>query len=200
MKIYLVRHGQSQWQVSPSEDWDTSLSPLGHDQAKHLGQWFAEDVPLDAATRLTVGSVLTSPLKRARETAEYLGESLGLPAEVQPTLTEATFHVVSELPRAAAPFAPWPEEPLSARYLDFRAQARAALAELTRRAEETGRPVLAVTHGGLIKTVVRTIAESDSFCLKLYNCGINAIEWTNGRWRVVHVNLWDHLPPALRTT
>ncbi|MEV6953737.1 histidine phosphatase family protein [Streptomyces sp. NPDC051183] len=200
MKIYLVRHGQSQWQLSPSEDWDTSLSPLGHDQAKHLGQWFAGDAALDATTRLTVGSVVTSPLKRARETAEYLCDPLGPPADVQPTLKEAAFHVVSELPRAAAPFAPWPEVPLSERYLDFRAQARTALAELTRRAEETGQPVLAVTHGGLIKTVFRTIAETDAFCLKLYNCGINAIEWTNGRWRVVHVNLLDHLPPALRTT
>lgn len=200
MKIYLVRHGQSQWQVSPSQDWDTSLSPLGHDQAKHLGEWFTSGAVLDGTTRLTVGSVVASPLKRARETAEYLGGSLGLPVGVQPSLTEATFHVVSELPKAPAPFAPWPESPLSERYLDFRAQARAALGELARLAEETGQPVLAVTHGGLIKTVVRTIAESDTFCLKLYNCGINAIEWTNGRWRVVHVNLWDHLPPGLRTT
>lgn len=200
MKIYLVRHGQSQWQVSPSQDWDTSLSPLGHDQAKHLGQWLAGGARLDGDTRLAVGSVVTSPLKRARETGEYLCDPLGLPAHVQPTLTEATFHVVSELPKAAAPFAAWPEEPLSTRYLDFRAQARTALEELTRRAEEAGQPVLAVTHGGLIKTVVRTIAESDTFCLKLYNCGINVIEWKGGRWRVVHINLWDHLPPALRTT
>lgn len=200
MKIYLVRHGQSQWQVSPSEDWDTSLSPLGHEQAGHLGKWFAEGAPLDGTSRLSVGSVVTSPLKRARETAGHLCDSLGVTAGVQPTLKEAAFHVVSELLKASAPFAPWPAEPLSERYRDFRAQARTALEELTRRAEETGQPVLAVTHGGLIKTVVRTIAESDTFCLKLYNCGINEIEWANGRWRVVHINLWDHLPPALRTT
>ncbi|MFD3733902.1 histidine phosphatase family protein [Streptomyces sp. NPDC058632] len=200
MKIYLVRHGQSQWQVSPNRDWDTSLSPLGHNQANHLGQWLADGARIDGNTSLSVGSVVTSPLKRARETAEYLCDPLGLTAHVQHTLTEATFHVVSELPKAASPFAKWRGQLLSDRYLDFRAQARTALEELARRAEETGQPVLAVTHGGLIKTVIRTVAESDKFCLKLYNCGINAIEWTDGRWRVVHINLWDHLPPALRTT
>ena len=200
MRIYLVRHGQSQWQLTRDQNWDSSLSPLGHDQAAHLARWLAAGARLDNDTSLTVGSVVTSPLKRARETAAYLCDPLGLTARVQHSLTEATFHVVSELPTAPAPFARWPEHAPSKRYLAFRAQVRTALEELTRRAEETGQPVLAVTHGGLIKTALRTIAESDTFCLKLYNCGVNAIEWIGGRWRVVHINLWDHLPPALRTT
>ncbi|MEU4209505.1 histidine phosphatase family protein [Streptomyces sp. NPDC026206] len=200
MKIFLARHGQSQWQLNPSQDWDTRLSELGHVQARRLGEWCAGHHLLDAESRLEVGSLRASPLKRARETAGYLAESLGLPVEVQPSLTEAAFHVASELPKAPAPFAPRPEGALPERYTAFRKQAGAALAELTRVAEETGRPVLAVTHGGLVKTLLRSIAETDAFCFKLYNCGINAIEWKGGRWRIVHVNLWDHLPPRLRTT
>ncbi|GHH76979.1 phosphoglycerate mutase [Streptomyces sulfonofaciens] len=199
MKVYLVRHGQSQWQLSPSQDWDTPLSPLGHQQARHLAAWCAEHELLDAGSRLDVGVLRTSPLKRARETAGYLAESLGLPVQVQPGLTEATFHVVSELPKAPGPLA-LPQGELSERYVTFRRQVGEALAGLTQVAAENDLPVLAVTHGGVIKTLLRTIAGTDAFCLKLYNCGITAIEWKDGRWRIVHLNLWDHLPPELRTT
>ncbi|MFJ6664811.1 MULTISPECIES: histidine phosphatase family protein [unclassified Streptomyces] len=197
MKIYLVRHGQEQ--VSPGRRRDSALSPLGHTQAGQLAKWLADGARLDGDTSLTVGSVLTSPLTQARETAAYVCEPLGLAARVQHTLTEAEFPVPAELPSSSAPFTRRRGRLLSERYLDFRAQARTALAELTRCAEESGRPVLAVTHGGLIGTVVRAVAESDVFCLRLYHCGITALDWSDGRWRLSHVNLWDHLPVPLRT-
>ncbi|MEW2625529.1 histidine phosphatase family protein [Streptomyces sp. NPDC048106] len=201
MRIYLVRHGQSPARAGQGRRGrDTALSPLGHRQAGHLARWLAGDGRLDGDTSLTVGSVLTSPLTPARETAEHLRESLGLPARVQHTLAAADFQVFPELPSATAPFARRRGRLLSERYLDFRAQARAALVELTRRAEESGQPVLAVTHGDLISTVVRAVAESDTFCLRLYHCGITALEWSDGRWRLSHVNLWDHLPVPLRTS
>ena len=200
MKIFLVRHGQSLWQLQPSQDWDTGLSALGHSQARRLAAWCARRAALDATSRFEAGTLRTSPLRRARQTARYLAEALGPPAQTLPSLAEASFHVVSELPSAAAPFAPWPDVPLSERYLAFRKQAGQALAELTALAEETAAPVLAVTHGGLIKTLLRSALETDAVCFKLYNCGINAIEWKAGRWRIMHVNLWDHLPPELRTS
>ncbi|RRQ76246.1 phosphoglycerate mutase [Streptomyces griseofuscus] len=198
MKIYLVRHGQAQ--VAAGRRRDAPLSPLGHTQAGHLAKWLAGDARLDGDTSLTVGSVVTSPLTQARETAEYVCASLGLPARFQHTLTEADFPLSPELPSSTAPFARRRGRLLSERYLDFRAQARAALTELTRCAQESGRPVLAVTHGGLIGTVVRAVAESDTFHLTLYHCGITALDWSDGRWRLSHVNLWDHLPVPLRTT
>ncbi|MER6330854.1 histidine phosphatase family protein [Streptomyces sp. NPDC001034] len=202
MKIYLVRHGQSLGQGAGQgrRGGDTGLSPLGHSQAGHLARWLAGDGRLDGDTSLTVGSLVASPLTQARETAEHLRASLSLPTDVQPTLAEADFAVPSELPSSSAPFTKRRGTLLSERYLDFRSQARTALVELTRRAEESGRPVLAVAHGGLISTVVRAVAESDTFCLKLYHCGITALEWSDGRWRLAHVNLWDHLPVPLRTT
>ncbi|MFE3167771.1 histidine phosphatase family protein [Streptomyces sp. NPDC059224] len=200
MKIFLVRHGQSLWQLQPSEDWDTTLSPLGHSQARRLAGWCARHPALDRTSRFEAGVLRASPLLRAQQTAGHLASALGLPVRTQPSLAEAAFHVVSELPSAAAPFAPWPQAPLSERYLAFRKQAGEALTELADLAEESAAPVLAVTHGGLIKTLLRTVLETDVVCFKLYNCGINAIEWKAGRWRIAHVNLWDHLPPELRTT
>ncbi|KOU52236.1 phosphoglycerate mutase [Streptomyces sp. WM4235] len=201
MKIHMARHGQSQWQVAPSDNLDTPLSQAGQRQARLLAGWLAAHPALDAKGRLDVASVVTSPLERARQTAACVSEALGLPADVQPSLAEAPFHVVDELPVTEGPLVagPQPVRDLSVRYAGFRAQAWTALAELVRQAETTGGPVLAVTHGGLIKTVLRVAMKTDLTCFQVYNATITSLEWKKGRWRVVHLSLWDHLPAPLRT-
>ncbi len=201
MKIYLARHGQSTWQLDPGDDLDTPLSATGRRQASLLASWLAEHPALDSEGRLEVVALRTSPLRRAQETADYVVQTLHLPVQVQPTLAEAPFHVVEELPRASDPYRPRPSGyELSQRYRSFREQARAALDELAALSEEMGGPVLAVTHGGLIKTMLRVIADTDLTCFKIYNTGIAAVDWKDGRWRLLQVNLWDHLPPELRLT
>ncbi len=199
LRIYLVRHGQSEWQLNPGDDLDMPLSALGHEQAALLADWCARRAPLDAGSRFDVGPLRTSPLRRARQTAAPLAAALGAGVDTQPSLSEAPYRVIGELPRADTPLAP-PVGDVSARYREFRRQVRGALAELVESADGSGRPVLAVTHGGVIKTVLRVVAGTDAFCARLYNCGITALDWKEGIWRVAHVNLWDHLPPALRTT
>ena len=72
--------------------------------------------------------------------------------------------------------------------------------ELVARAEAGPGPVLAVGHGGFIKTLFRILGGSDQFCVTLYNSCLSLVEWRRGRWHVVYVNLWDHLPAELRTT
>jgi probable phosphoglycerate mutase len=79
MLLTLVRHGQPEWQVDGLGVTDPGLTSLGHDQARA------------AADRLTgerVDAVLVSPLRRARQTAAPIADSLGLEAEVQPWLAE----------------------------------------------------------------------------------------------------------------
>ncbi|MFG2981712.1 histidine phosphatase family protein [Streptomyces sp. NPDC048258] len=201
MKIHMARHGQSQWQIEPTDDLDTPLSATGWSQARLLADWLAEHPALDAGGRLDVGSMVTSPLKRARETAACVSRTLGLPAPVLPNLAEAPFHVVDELPLAEGPFAPRldPVPAFPERYVLFRRQAESALFELAQWAEETKAPVLAVTHGGLIKTVLRVALQTDLTCFQVYNASITSLEWRKGRWRVSHLSLWDHLPVPLRT-
>lgn len=199
MKICLVRHGQSLWQLNPSRDWDTRLSELGHQQSAALAAWCSEHQLLDATSRLDIGALLASPLKRAQETAAHVAERLALPVTTRPALTEATFHVAAELPQWPDPFTPRTTGDATERYLAFRKHVANALDELAHTAAEVKSPILAVTHGGFIKTVIRIVADSDSFTCSLYNCGINVIEWKDGRWRIVHINLWDHLALALRT-
>lgn len=67
MRLYLVRHAEA---ASGSPDDLRPLTPAGRDQARALGARLRkEGVRPDA--------ILTSPLLRARETAELLGRELG---------------------------------------------------------------------------------------------------------------------------
>jgi broad specificity phosphatase PhoE len=200
MRIYLVRHGHSTWQRSPSDDLDTGLSDVGHEQARRLACWLARHERVDETLRVEVASVVTSPLRRARDTAAYAEWALELDVGTLPSLSEASFHVADHLPRAdgpllvAAPFTP------SLSYRAFRAQARTALAELAAAADASGGPVLAVAHGGLVKTLLRVVTGTDHVCFRLYNTGLTLLEWRCGRWHLAFLNLLDHVPPDLRTS
>lgn len=201
VRIVLARHGQSEWQRGPSDNWDTPLSAIGKEQSRLLGAWLAGHRSLDGAARLDVDVLVSSPLVRARQTAECLSSALALPVTELPTLREAAFHVIDELPTVPDPLEPSGGDPggPSARYLGFREQVRHALQALVGMAGG-GPTVLAVTHGGLIKTLLRIVLDTDLVCFRIYNAGLNVIEWEGSRWRIVHLNLWDHLPPELRTS
>jgi len=81
--IIFLRHGESvgnaesRWQGQA----DYPLTERGRDQARALaGRWLAESREFDY--------ILTSPLKRARETADILAEALGVPIEADPVWME----------------------------------------------------------------------------------------------------------------
>ena len=74
MRVYLVRHAKAE-QGAPDE-----LRPLakkGRKQAKELGERFARD---------GVDAVLSSPLVRARETAEAIAKAVGKDVETDDRL------------------------------------------------------------------------------------------------------------------
>lgn len=70
MKIYIIRHGESQGNVNGTYhgDEDYELSDKGIDQVKNLKKILDEKIHSQDIKR-----VLTSPLKRATQTAEILG-------------------------------------------------------------------------------------------------------------------------------
>ncbi|MDA8288014.1 MAG: histidine phosphatase family protein [Actinomycetota bacterium] len=78
-RLWLVRHGSTEWSRSGRHTGrtDIDLDATGREQAKALGERLAEQ---DFAV------VLTSPLKRARQTCELAG--LGDVAEVDEQLAE----------------------------------------------------------------------------------------------------------------
>ena len=202
MKIYLTRHGQSQWQVDRNDDdpnWNSELSELGQQQATRLGHWLRDHEAFDVRSRIEIGAVRVSPMIRAQQTAVPICEALGLTAVTDPHLHEATFWLGEHLPTAQSPFeAPKPAAP-NEQYAQFKQQTKQALANLVEMAETQNCPILAVAHGALISSILREAAGSETVSFWIYNTSLNLIEWKRGRWHLVYLNSLDHLPPEMRT-
>jgi broad specificity phosphatase PhoE len=77
-EVWLVRHGETEWSRDHrhTSTTDLPLTPIGEEAARTLGPRLAD---------VGFGQVLTSPLQRARRTAELTGHAA---AEVVPDLVE----------------------------------------------------------------------------------------------------------------
>lgn len=84
MKLYLTRHGQTDWntQRKVCGRTEAQLTELGREQARQVGKQAAE-------AGVTV--ILASPLQRAQETAAIIAEEVGVPARTEPLLIEQDF-------------------------------------------------------------------------------------------------------------
>jgi phosphohistidine phosphatase len=71
VRLILVRHAEA---APGTPDADRRLTPHGRDQARALGRRLADE-------RVRPDALLTSPLARAIETAELVGDSLGVEPE-----------------------------------------------------------------------------------------------------------------------
>ena len=83
MKIYLVRHGQTDWNITRKiqGSTDTELNATGLAQAHELAEKLAAD-------GVQYTKVFSSPLKRAATTGRIAAEKLGVPFETVDGLQE----------------------------------------------------------------------------------------------------------------
>lgn len=84
MRLYLVRHGQTEWNLTGRAQGhtDLELDATGQDQANRLGQAF-RDISLDR--------ILSSDLRRCYQTVMPVSESTLAPIEELPELRERGF-------------------------------------------------------------------------------------------------------------
>ncbi|MFC7395507.1 histidine phosphatase family protein [Scopulibacillus cellulosilyticus] len=84
-RIYLLRHGETEWNLQGDKycgRTDVPLTKKGQQQAEAAADYLA-DIPFDAA--------YTSPLSRASETAAKITERHGIKAVIDERLLEADF-------------------------------------------------------------------------------------------------------------
>ncbi|CAM5558714.1 bifunctional RNase H/acid phosphatase [Streptomyces abikoensis] len=157
----LMRHGETaltpQKRFSGSGGSDPELSPVGLHQAERAGRALA--------ARGTIEAVVSSPMRRCRETAAAVAARLGLEVRVEEGLREADFGAWEGLTFAEVRER-WPDD-LDAWLASSKAsptgggESFAAVARrvsLTRDkllARYAGRTVLLVTHVTPVKTLVR---------------------------------------------
>ena len=165
-RLVMLRHGQTEFNAGSrmQGQLDTELSDLGRDQAVAAAEVLAKRQPL---------LIVSSDLGRAFDTAVALGERSGLPIEVDTRLRETHLgdwqgmtHLEVD---AAAPGArlEWRNDATWAPHggesrVDVAARGMPLIAELVADQTEWGtdepeRPVVLVTHGGLIAALTAAL-------------------------------------------
>jgi len=192
--ILLLRHGVTASTearlFSGSGGADPGLTETGRAQAERAAAWLARR-PL-SSTLPGVGAVdvvVTSPLRRCRETAEVAATGLGLPLSESVDLAEAAFGDWDGLTFAEV-LRRWPD--LLGKWLDDSSVAppagesndavarRACRAMTGLVSEHTGRTVLAVSHVTPIKAIVREALDAPVQVLhrmQLAPASITALQW-----------------------
>ena len=196
--LYLIRHAQAKWQVERDTNLDSDLTSLGHVQSSALAQRMQSFFPPVTASGAAL-TLFTSPLRRARATCRYLEAALAVEGLAMPGLVEAPFRVADHLPVALTPFATESSRTGSADYAEFRARAQDTLKSLFAVTGETGLPVVAVGHGGQIKTMLRVATSSDGMCFEILNTGVTILQWREGRWFLTALSCCDHLEHEQRS-
>lgn len=151
MRVALIRHGQTDWNLSGRMQGrtDVPLNATGREQARGLAEQLLQEGSWDA--------VFTSPLLRARQTAEILADRLGREVVVCEGLVERSFGDAEGMSHSDAR-EQWPSRQYPSMEGHDEVARRGALT-LDRIADEfrTGR-VIAVTHGSFIRHLLADIA------------------------------------------
>ena len=180
--IGLLRHGQTDWNIDFRLQGiaDIPLNPTGIAQAELAGKIIdGNDWDL----------LLTSPLSRARDTAEIVAKASGFEIiHVEPLLLERSFGEAEGLL-----YEEW-----KARYEDTNAVPGAeTLDELRARALElldklavnyAGQRVLTVSHGALIRKLLRIVSNNElpRDGERLGNASLSILEHRDGVWHVAN--------------
>ncbi|MFI6673791.1 histidine phosphatase family protein [Kribbella sp. NPDC050470] len=162
--VYLSRHGQTQWNVDGRKQGrlDSPLTSLGRAQANRNAAVLSREL---------VDAVYTSPLARARTTAEVLATALELPVRVLDELSEVDHGDWSGLTNAEVE-AGWPGQlavrqrekygyrfPGGESYADADLRAGHALAEIAR---SRARRPLVVSHEMLGRMLLKQLGVEDA--------------------------------------
>jgi probable phosphoglycerate mutase len=211
-RLVLVRHGRTASNAAGRIQGraDVPLDPTGLDEAQAVAR---------ALRRFDASALYTSPLRRARTTAEIIGRELRLASQVWEGLTEYDFGLMSERdleevaamnPRLAAELDAWLEagrdDPMlrpdipGAEALDAFAARIAAFWDHIEAAHRGG-TALAVTHGGVLRGMFTLAAHGDLRRHSPFwadNCSISVLDFYHGAVVVRIFNDTGHLAGTLK--
>jgi broad specificity phosphatase PhoE len=168
-RIYLVRHGEATGYDGP----DPGLSELGANQARHVAQ------RLDEITGAPI-ELISSPLRRARETAQPLAQRWSTTASV--------VDAVRELPSPGSPNErrPWLRAALRSTFAELGEEQREWRAEILRTLTQRERDTAVFTHAVVINAVVGHLQHNDRVLGFLpENTSITVVDVIDGRLTLV---------------
>lgn len=178
--LYLIRHGQTDWNAKLRIQGitETCLDDIGKEQARKLGVSFAE---------LCVGAIYTSPLKRAKETAEIIGSFHGCAIIEDPMLHEGKFGELEGISvpefneKYAAEIKRRHQLPREQRLRHKFSPGAESVHEIASRVVPSlhqiakghvGENVIVVTHGFVMRSLLMVIGEFDERGILVSNAGV----------------------------
>jgi broad specificity phosphatase PhoE/ribonuclease HI len=191
--VVMLRHGVTQHTVNKVFSGlggdDPGLTDLGREQARRAAARLAKRGPIDA--------IISSPLRRTRETAEVVAEELGLDVQLEPGFAEAAF---GDWDGLAFPdvMERWPDDIKS--WLDSSAiappngESLDAVSERVDEARERllrdyeGQTVIVVSHVTPIKMMLKLALAADMEVVhrfELAPASITTIQWWSDGWPVI---------------
>ena len=181
--VCIIRHGETDWNSLGKLQGleDIALNDLGREQAVQTSRYF-ETEPWDI--------IVSSPLKRAYETAQIIASRLSIPTvHVVDEITERSYGSASGLlpeeRRSRFPDGVIPDQE------DFEHLRQRAMTGLTKIANDfQGKRIIVVSHGGLTNSILYSLSggEFGSFKTRLKNGSINKIHLLNNIWSVEFYN------------
>jgi broad specificity phosphatase PhoE len=168
-RVYLIRHGEA----TGYEGADPGLSALGVSQARQVAQRLDEIVgaPID---------VMTSPLRRARETAQPLAERWSIDALIVDAVRELPS------PGSHSERRPWLRAALRSTFAELGEQQRAWRAGILRTLSQCERDAAVFTHAVVIGAVVGHLQDDDRVLGFLpANTSITVVDVSDGRLSLV---------------
>ncbi len=184
-RLYLVRHGENLANLTKEFSHrlvDYPLTPKGRLQAEQTAQALADK---------NIHEIYSSPLRRAVETAEIIGQSLGLPVSVLEAFREVNVGELETRPVSAKNWRDhdeiiqrWHAGDLEASFpsgengINLRRRMRAGLKQIL--AGKDGRNLLVIGHGGLFAFTLPDLCPGSAGDLQLgrenHNCSISLLE------------------------
>ena len=190
-ELFMVRHGQSMTNTYKNLiAYDPNLTGLGWAQALRVGEYMAENMPVDV--------VISSPLRRAHSTALAIAQAQGLEIIEMAGLEEFFAAFYDEMP-SHHPTRPWwgrrdwhPTNEQAPGFTAFRDRVLAALAEILDR--WAGKRICVVSHGGTMGVMTAAMVGASELTVWHENTGLSHFLWPEWqRWMVMFINRREHL-------
>lgn len=199
MRLILVRHGQTEWNASGRYQGQSNvaLSETGRKQAMFL----AERFPVKA-----LDAIYASDLDRARETAECVGQRLGVAVCSEPAFRELSFgdwegltyqEISSRWPKEANKLFTAPDELVIPHGETFRELQKRALDQIHLIYEKHIDQTVAIfAHGAINKTILAGLMHIPLhylWSLRQDNTAVNILRLDSGYVMVELINSTSHL-------
>lgn len=183
MRIYLCRHAQ---EAKGSRDPERAITNLGKQQSRALARFLSDK---------NIQALYSSDLPRALQTAQIVGEKLGLTAKVLPSLQE----ISTSSPEDWGDF-------VKTHHMDLNflvggresinmvmKRGKKALEKIIR--EEEGKNVAIVAHGVFTKALLYALGYKEHLVRNdhVANTGVTVLEYGDGNISLVKFNHYSHL-------